>query len=367
MDPLLDSAPFGFLVARDDGYVESANCTIAEMLDTTVERLVGSHLDNVLTAPSRIFYQSHFFPILRLQGRVSEVYVTLASAAGEELPVLLNARRRDSPAGPRNDWAVIPMRTRNEYENEILLARKVAEKASSAKDEFITFISHELRSPLSAIVNWASLLKRDHVDPVRMTRGLEGIERNAKLQLKLVDDMLDHARLVAGKVRVEPVHLDARHALEIVLDGIEPSARIKGVEIHRALGSDAARVSADAERLQQVFWNMLNNAVKFTPRDGRVDVRLRHEDHWIEVEVADTGKGIAPEFLPHVFESYRQEEGRLVKAEAGLGLGMSITRRLVELHGGSISAASAGPGQGARFTVRLPALVTNGVATSESL
>jgi signal transduction histidine kinase len=363
MDPLLDSAPFGFLVARDDGYVEAANRTLAEMLGTTPERLVGSHLDNILTAPSRIFYQSHFFPILKLQGCVNEVYVTLA-AGDVDVPVLLNATRRETAEGPRNDWAVVPMRTRNDYENEILLARKVAESASRAKDDFIAFVSHELRSPLSAIVNWASLLKREQVDPTRLKRGLDGIERNAKLQLKLVDDMLEHSRLAAGKVRMDPVQLEARQVLETVLDGVEPSARTKGVEVTRHIDSATTCVKADGERLQQIFWNVLNNAVKFTPKGGHVRVCLQKVDGWVELKVADNGKGIAPEFLPFVFESYRQEDRRLVPAEAGLGLGMAITRQLVELHGGNISVASEGPERGATFTVRIPSVATNGAAAT---
>lgn len=357
MDPLLDQAPFGFLVARDDGSVEAANQTIGEILGTTADELIGRHVDNLLTAPSRIFYQSHFFPILKLQGKVSEVYATLISAnGGEDVPVLLNASRRETPDGPRNDWAVIPMRTRNEYENEILKARKAAEDASRAKDDFLSFVSHELRSPLSAIMGWATILARDDVDQTKVKRGIEAIERNAKLQLKLVDDMLDHARLASGKLRVELEPLEARSVLETVVEGVIPTAKAKGIalDFHGEPGS--TRVAADSERLQQVFWNLFNNAVKFTPEGGRISCAVRRINGWIEVVVNDTGKGIAPEFLPYVFESFRQEEGRMVREEGGLGLGMSIARQLVQLHGGSIAAESPGVGQGATFTVRLPAL-----------
>jgi PAS domain S-box-containing protein len=346
-------------VARDDGYVEHANRTLADMLGTSVERLVGRHLDNLLTTPSRIFYQSHFFPILKLQGRVSEVYVSMVAADGSEVPVLLNASRRETTDGPRSDWAVAGMRTRNEYENEILKARKVAEAASRAKDDFLSFLSHELRSPLSAIMGWASILARDDVDTVKHKRGIEAIERNAKLQLKLVDDLLDQARLSAGKMRIELADVDARQVLEPVLEGLEPTAQAKGVAIDRDVVQGSLPVRADAERLQQAFWNVLNNAVKFTPKGGRVAVTIRRANGWLEMVVADTGKGIAEEFLPFVFESFRQEEGRVVREEGGLGLGMAITRKLLELHGGTISAASEGPGKGSTFTLRLPALATN--------
>ena len=361
MDPLLDSAPFGFLVALDDGHVEAANRTLAAILDTTVEALVGGHLDNLLTAPSRIFYQSHFFPILKLQGQIDEVYVSMVAKGGAEVPVLLNARRRETPDGPRSDWAVVPMRTRSEYENEILKARKMAEEASAAKDRFLSFVSHELRSPLSAISGWAMILGRDDVDAEKRKRGMEAIERNVKLQVKLVNDLLDHARLATGKVHVELAHLDAGHVLEAVLDGVEPTAQAKKVTVVREIASSTLRVAADSERLQQVYWNLINNAVKFTPSGGRVTVALRRTNGFVELVVSDTGKGIAPDFLPYVFEPFRQEEGRVARAEGGLGLGMSITRQIVELHGGSVFATSPGIGEGSTFTVRLPALAANGV------
>jgi signal transduction histidine kinase len=359
MDPLLDRAPFGFLVVRDDGHVELANGTLARMLDTSVERLVGRHVDGLLTTASRIFYQTHFFPVLKLQARVSEVYVSMVSANGGEVPVLLNAARSDGEGGPRSEWAVVPIHTRNEYENEILKARKAAETASVAKDTFISFVSHELRSPLSAIMGWAHILSRDGADPAQFKRGIEAIERNAKLQLKLVDDMLDHARLASGKLRIELNRMDVRPILEGVLDGIAPTARARGVLIVRDIEPGAMEVKADAERLQQVFWNLLSNAVKFTPAEGSVTVTLRSSESWVEVVVTDTGKGIAADFLPYVFDSFRQEEGRVVQSEGGLGLGMSITRYIAELHGGKISAASPGPGLGATFTLCLPAMATS--------
>ena len=361
MDPLLDSAPFGFLVARDDGHVEIANRTLAAMLGRPVGEIVGHHLDGLLTNPSRIFYQTHYFPILKLQAEVNEVYVSLQGANGEEVPVLLNARRRETADGPRSDWAVVAMRTRNEYENEILKARKAAEEAARVKDAFLSFVSHELRSPLSAIMGWSMILGRGPNDPEKLQRGLEVIERNVKLQAKLVDDIMDHARLASGKVRIEMTPQDARSIVEGVLSSVEPTAAAKGVAIHRDLGTLSARVAADSERLQQVFWNVINNAVKFTPPGGRVNVSIRRTNGWLDVAITDTGKGIAADFLPYVFESFRQEEGRAVRAEGGLGLGMSITRQLVELHGGSVSATSPGPGHGSTFTVRLPALAASRV------
>ena len=356
MDPLLDSAPFGFAVVLDDGRVEHANATLAEILDVPLEKLVGRHVDNIFATPSRLFYQTHVFPALKLQGRVNEVYVTLISGSGAEVPVLLNARRRDSGSGPRNDWALVPMKQRNEYENEILKARAVAEAAATSKDQFLSFVSHELRSPLSAIKGWATILAQKSDDPALVRRGLEAIERNANLQVKLVDDMIDHARLATGKVRVELSPVDARSVLETVLEGMDPTARAKGVRIDRRIEPGPMRIHADSDRLLQIFWNVLSNAVKFTPAGGRVEAAMYRSGRFIEVVVTDTGKGIDPEFLPYVFDTFRQEEGRVARSEGGLGLGMSITRQLVELHGGNITAASQGPDLGSAFTICLPAL-----------
>jgi signal transduction histidine kinase len=356
MEPLLDAAPFGFAVVRDDGRVEIANRTLEDILDAQRGTLAGRHVDTFFTAPGRIFYQSHVFPTLKLQRRVNEVYVSLVAADGHQVPVLLNAQRREGPDGPRSDWAVIPMRQRNEYENEILKARQLAEEAARAKDQFLSFVSHELRSPLSAILGWATILARGDTDAEKARRGLEAIERNARLQAKLVDDILDHARLATGKVSVELAPIDARAIMDAVLEGIYPTAQVRGVTIDSDVGTGSMRLSGDAERLQQILWNIVSNAVKFTPAQGRVHAVMRRSNGWIEIEVSDTGKGIAADFLPYVFESFRQEEGRVSRVEGGLGLGMSITRQLVELHGGSVSAASPGPGQGSTFTVRLPAL-----------
>jgi signal transduction histidine kinase len=207
-------------------------------------------------------------------------------------------------------------------------------------------------------MGWANILGRGDAGPAQLKRGIEAIERNAKLQLKLVDDMLDHARLASGKLSIDLSPRDVRPILEGVLEGIAPTAHARDVSIVREVEPGPMEAKADAERLQQVFWNLLSNAVKFTPAGGRVSAALRRSDSWIEVVVADTGKGIAKDFLPYVFDSFRQEEGRVVRSEGGLGLGMSITRHLVELHGGKITAASDGPGMGATFTLCLPAIVS---------
>jgi signal transduction histidine kinase len=357
LDPLLDSAPCGFLVVGDDGTIRLANSTAAEMLGAAdAPALIGRHVDFILSTPSRIFYQTHVFPTLCLQGKVQEVYVALIGSGGAEVPVLLNAKRRTDGDHKVSDWALVPMRQRNELENEILKARRVADESSKAKDQFLALVSHELRSPLTAILNWATLLLQREPDAATLKRGLQAIDRNARVQSRLVDDILDEVRVQTGKLRLELADVDARPILSNVLDGVAPAARAKSVELEGDLSTEQLLVRADPNRLQQVFWNVVHNAVKFTPAGGRVRATMRPRDAWVEAAISDTGHGISPEFLPHVFEHFRQEHAASSGAEGGLGLGMAITRTLVELHGGSISASSSGLGHGSTFIVRLPTL-----------
>ena len=357
LDPLLDCAPCGFLVVGDDGYIRLANATAAEMLGAAdAAALVGRHVDFLLSTPSRIFYQTHVFPTLRLQKRVHEVYVALVGRNGEEVPVLLNAKRRTEGEREVSDWVLVPMRQRNELENEILKARQVAEASSRAKDQFLALVSHELRSPLAAILNWATVLSQGQVDAASLKRGLQAIERNARVQSRLVDDILDEVRMETGKLRLELADLDAGPILSNVLESVAPAARARSIELEGDLPPETLFVRADPNRLQQVFWNIVQNAAKFTPSGGRVRATMRARDGWVEAAISDTGRGISPEFLPHLFDRFRQEHAAPDRAEGGLGLGMAITRTLVELHGGSISASSQGLGQGTTFTVRLPAL-----------
>jgi PAS domain S-box-containing protein len=356
VDPVLDKAPCGFLSVLDDGHIIMANTTLGEMLGGASADLIGRHVDTLFTPPSRIFYQTHVFPTLKLQGRVHEVYVSLRDSRGQELPVLLNAVRRARHDRFVSEWVMVPMRQRNEYENEILRARKAAEEATRAKDEFLAVVSHELRTPLNAIANWAHLMKSGTLDAAAVARAIDAIDRNVKHQGKLVDDILDFGRMTTGKLRLEVRPLELDPIITASVEGVQPAAKAKSIRLETVLEAKHARVMGDPDRLQQVLWNILNNAVKFTGSGGNVHVRLARDDPAFEISVRDTGKGIAPEFLPRVFDSFRQEEEGRGRREGGLGLGMSIASQLVELHGGTIRAASDGPGQGSTFVVRLPAL-----------
>jgi PAS domain S-box-containing protein len=233
-------------------------------------------------------------------------------------------------------------------------AREVAEAASRSKDEFVATVSHELRNPLNAIIGWTRMLRSRVLEPKRFDRALDALERNAQVQAKLVEDLLDISRIIAGKLqlRVRPISLS--QVLKAACDTVRPTAEGKGVQLIVSLDSEADEVSADPDRLQQVVWNLLSNAIKFTPAGGKVELRSTPVGSGVEVQVSDTGAGIAPDLLPHVFDRFRQADSSSTRLHGGLGLGLSIVRHIVELHGGVIEAKSPGEGRGATFSVRLP-------------
>jgi PAS domain S-box-containing protein len=229
-----------------------------------------------------------------------------------------------------------------------------AEEASRAKDLFLSTLSHELRTPLSAILGWTRLLQTDSVAEDKRERALSTIERNARVQASMIEDVLDLARITSGKLRLDVAPVEVAQVVDAAIDTIRPSADAKGVRIQAVLDSDAGLLHGDGPRLQQVAWNLLSNAVKFTPKGGRIYVLLRKVDSSIEVVVSDTGTGIPSEFLPHVFERFTQADATRTRQQGGLGLGLSIVKHLTELHGGTVAAESSGAGLGATFTVRLP-------------
>jgi signal transduction histidine kinase len=232
-------------------------------------------------------------------------------------------------------------------------ARAEVDRISRMKDEFLATLSHELRTPLTAILGWSKvlLMKRDDAS---VARGLEAIARNAKSQARLIEDLLDMNRIVSGKVRLEVQPTDLAAVAEAAMDSVRPSAEAKSLRLRSVLDPGAGPVSGDPNRLQQVIWNLLTNAIKFTPRGGTVDIQLRRVDSRLELVVRDTGIGIEPDFLPQVFDRFRQADASTTRAQGGLGLGLSIAKQLTELHGGTLRATSDGPGLGATFVLALP-------------
>jgi PAS domain S-box-containing protein len=234
-------------------------------------------------------------------------------------------------------------------------ARTQAETASRMKDEFLATLSHELRTPLNAILGWASMLRTQASNADHVLRGAEVIERNARAQTRIIEDLLDMSAIMSGKVRLEVGTLDIAALAQAGLDTARPTAEAKGVALESRIElAKGEQVRGDPHRLQQVIWNLLSNAIKFTPRGGRVELNLSRKAGLIELAVADSGEGIAPEFLPYVFDRFRQADASTTRRHGGLGLGLSIVKQLVELHGGHVRVESAGRGQGARFTVCLP-------------
>jgi signal transduction histidine kinase len=233
-------------------------------------------------------------------------------------------------------------------------ARAAAEAASRAKDEFLAVLSHELRTPLNAVYGWARMLRSGEIHGEAVNRALDVIMRNANAQVQLIDDMLDVSRIVTGKMRLDVRPVDLGAVVEAALDVVRPAAEAKGLRLHPVLDPEAVSVTGDPNRLQQVVWNLLINAVKFTPRGGQIQVSLQRGGSHVEIIVSDTGQGISAEVLPHVFERFQQGDSTSTRPHTGLGVGLALVRHLVELHGGTVEASSAGAGRGATFTVELP-------------
>ena len=233
-------------------------------------------------------------------------------------------------------------------------ARSEAESANQMKDEFLATLSHELRTPLNAILGWANLLKSDRLDAEARKEGIDAIERNSRVQAQLIEDLLDVSRIISGKLRLDVQRVAPADVIEAALAAVMPAADAREIRIHKVLDHGAGPVAGDPARLQQVIWNLLSNAVKFTPKGGRIQILLERVNSHIEISVSDTGQGIEPDFLPHVFDRFRQSDASTTRRHGGLGLGLSIVRQLVELHGGSVRAKSPGEGQGATFIVALP-------------
>ncbi|NJR61735.1 MAG: response regulator [Cyanobacteria bacterium CRU_2_1] len=256
-------------------------------------------------------------------------------------------------------------------------AREAAENANRIKDEFLAVLSHELRSPLNPILGWSKLLQQGKLDAAKTKTALDTIERNAQLQVQLIDDLLDISRILRGKLSLNEAPVDLKLVISAALETVHLAAEAKSLYIQTTISPDVKTVMGDAGRLQQVVWNLLSNAVKFTPQEGRMEVRLEQVengrvDEWAgermnetpsplpplhsyaQITVTDTGKGIQPDFLPYVFEYFRQEDGATTRKFGGLGLGLAIARQIVEMHGGQIGVDSPGEGQGATFTVQLP-------------
>jgi PAS domain S-box-containing protein len=351
------------IVGKDlNGIVQSWNASAERIFGFTAEEMIGQPItriipDDRLEEEPKILERlrrgervDHFQTIRRRKdGSLLEVSVTI-SPIHDSTGRIVGASKiaRDITALRRME------RERDQLLESERAARLEAQRTSRLKDEFLATLSHELRTPLNAILGWAQLLRVGAVPAQELAQGLETIERNARVQARLIEELLDVSRIISGKLRLDVSRVDLGAVVEASIESVLPAADAKGVRIVKVLDSRAGPVSGDRARLQQVMWNLLSNAVKFTPRGGRVHVHVRRVESHIEVIVSDTGAGIKPEFLPHLFERFTQADSSTTRRHTGLGLGLAIVRHLVELHGGTVKAHSDGEGRGATFTLLLP-------------
>ena len=245
-------------------------------------------------------------------------------------------------------------------------ARRQAEEASRAKDEFLAMVSHEIRTPLNAVAGWLHVLRAKRDEPALVERALDTAARNIRLLARVIDDLLDVSRIVAGRITMKREPVDIPPVLEAALAGLRPAAINKGVEVESVVSPWVGPVLGDPERLQQIIGNIVANAIKYTPSGGLVSVQARNDATHVEILVSDTGQGISPDFLPHVFEAFRRAEGGVSERQGGLGLGLAIVQHLVGLHNGTVRAESPGIGKGARFSVRLPLIPREGVPITDA-
>ena len=337
-------------------YLE-VNPAMCRILGRPREEIVGKHL-SAFTPDAREEEVTHAaqalastgswrstFPLIRADGSRVELdwSISIHSVPGVRLAIVTDVTERKQ----------------NEAEREELLhrervARAEAERANRLKDDFLATLSHELRTPLNAIVGWSQLLKQTASTDPEMVDGIDAIERNARVQAQLIEDLLDVSRITSGKLQLKLESIDPAVTIEAALEGCMAAAQAKNIEVVRELDAATGPILCDAARLQQVVWNLVNNAVKFTPRGGQVRVGLRRSESSVQISVSDNGQGIRLDFLPHLFERFRQEDASTTRGHGGLGLGLAIVKHLVEMHGGSVTAESEGEGKGATFHVRLP-------------
>jgi len=362
---LIDNSPDFIGIASMDGQAQYVNPAGRAMVGLdSLKQVQQIQVIDCFLPEDRAFVQEHILPTALRDGTWRGEYRFRHFQTGEAIAVdynqfVIKERQTGELIGFATVTRDIRARKLAEAEREQLLAseqaaREQAETANRIKDEFLAVLSHELRSPLNPILGWSRLLQDRKLDEKRTRYALETIERNALLQVQLIDDLLDVARILRGKLSLNVAPVDLAATITAALETVRLAAQAKSIQIQMVLEPDVGRVLGDSGRLQQVIWNIMSNAVKFTPQGGRVELRLEQSCTHAQITVSDRGKGIHPDFLPHVFEYFRQADSATTRQFGGLGLGLAIVRQIVELHGGTVQAASPGVGQGATFTVKFP-------------
>ena len=366
---LFEAAHDGILILNaETGRITNVNPFLCDLLDYPKAELVAKELWEIGLFKDQEESRAAFRE-LQETGHIRYEDMPLETKGGvrREVEFISNVYPENGNQVIQCNIRDITERKRLEVEREQLLIRaresqEAAERANRLKDEFLATLSHELRTPLTAIVGWSEMLGKSQLDPVTAQRAVEVIRRNARMQVQMIDDLLDVSRIVTGKLRMTVQPVDLGTVIIAAVEGLRPAAEAKEIRFQLQLDSPAGQVSGDPDRLQQVAWNLVSNAIKFTPKGGRVVVRLERVESHVEVAVSDTGRGIAPEFLPHVFDRFRQADATTTRVYGGLGLGLAIVRQLVELHGGTARVESAGEGLGSTFTVSLPLAAIRGAA-----
>ena len=340
--------------------ITDVNPFMTELLGYTHEEFLGKELWEIglfsdKEASKRAFQE------LQVTGYLRYENLPLQSTKGQrrEVEFVSNVYQEDGRPVIQCNIRDITDRKREEEELVLILEREQAahaeaDNANGIKDEFLALLSHELRTPLTSILGWSDLLKDGTLDHVASQRALETIGRNARAQRQLIDDLLDTSRIITGKMRLEVRPVELAPLIEIVVEAVRPSANARNIRLLTVLSPLTSPIAGDPQRLQQIIWNLLTNAIKFTPKGGSVEVRLERIESHLELVINDTGEGIEAAFLPHVFDRFLQSDSSSTRRHGGLGLGLSIVRQLVELHGGRVTALSQGSGQGATFKVILP-------------
>jgi PAS domain S-box-containing protein len=346
------------------GIVTSWNNAAETLYGYSAEEVIGKNV-SILIPPELFQDEREFLEKIQSGERVVHYETLRMAKSGRRIDVSLTVSPIQDASGALIGASKIARditeQRRVEAEREELLrrehnARAEAEVANRVKDEFLANLSHELRTPLNAIVGWASMLRNDTLTPGETRRAIEIIDRNAKAQTQLIESVLDVSRIVSGKLQFDSRPVEVEKVIQAAIDSMRPAADAKNIKFRLHVSSNIPPVSGDFNRLQQVVWNLISNAVKFSPRGMEIDVQLKTIAGQVEIVVKDNGQGISADFLPHVFERFRQADASTTKKFGGLGLGLAIVRHLVELHGGSVKVESEGEGKGATFTVTLPAL-----------
>ncbi len=337
------------IVSKDlNGIVTSWNRAAEHMFGYTADEIVGKSIKTIIP-PDRLPEEDFVLSQVRKAIRIEHFETVRVRKDGSLIDISLTV----SPIKGKDGQVIgVSKIARDIGERKRLLAE--LEQSNRLKDEFLATLSHELRTPLNAVMGYAQMLREGKIGEQSQGRALELIDRNARALVRLVSDVFDISTIVAGKARLKLEPSDLVPVLEAAIDVVRPGLEAKRLSLVRDLEPGPATVLGDADRLQQVFWNLLANAMKFTPEGGRVTVRLRKHAGIVHVSVSDTGAGISPDFLPYLFQRFRQGNQRVDREYAGLGLGLALVRHFVELHGGTVQAASTGPGQGSTFDVSLP-------------